>query len=384
MQTGDVVFFEGSADANGLRVIERVSDTQFDVPGLASTATVTIGGRIRMSKNCGGVFIGNSIDGIEGDREFAAGNNPYGAAFYIQAAGDILVQGLNVVDASKNTNSETLTPGTFGVNVATGHVTLDGFHFDKCNYHAFSIKTQNAGAHVRICNGTVDRVTKDAISMRYPQFVTIENVNIETTDKDSDSSRIFSQNVGRDVSLINIKAPAFRAPNYNIIEMQNIDNLVVRGCEFRNVQAASAVCEVARFISCDGGRVDGNIFDGGASAYSALKITGSTDMHFAYNTCRMQDDGAARACVSMSGTCTGTVFDRSNNALATDGTEPRMENTSTDGRMHTCAPTNQSGGKTRQIGDTIENSEYADTEALFWAKTAASAGGSDWNAVTPA
>lgn len=97
----------------------------------------------------------------------------------------------------------------------------------------------------------------------------------------------------------------------------------------------------------------------------------------------MQDDGAAREAVNMANTCTGTVFHRDNDVLATDGTEPRMTNTSTGGQMHTRAVSNVSGGKTRQIGDTIENTDYADTEALFWIKTAVSTAALDWKALTP-
>ena len=79
----------------------------------------------------------------------------------------------------------------------------------------------------------------------------------------------------------------------------------------------------------------------------------------------------------MSGVCTGTIYTNDNLHFA-----GRMGNASTGGAMHTRESSNISGGKTRQQGDTITNTVTGVGAAAIWVKTAASAGGSNWQALT--
>lgn len=77
----------------------------------------------------------------------------------------------------------------------------------------------------------------------------------------------------------------------------------------------------------------------------------------------MTDSVSTRPCVTMSGTCTGTSYGRSNhNSIA------RMENTSTGGRMDTRDSVSTSGGKTRQNGDEIWNTAPAAGGTMGWVR----------------
>lgn len=367
---GDKVHLRDCGDASGVWEVDVQTSTTFDLVGSVYSASVS-NGEIRLSENCGGYFAGNLIDGVDADREFTVGNQPYGAGFYVQSSGGIVAEGNIFRRTNLNSNSESLAPGSIGINGATGPVTFTGGGIFDSGYHAMSIKQNGHFGWVRIGGGgmIISRCERDSISMKTPRFTTLFDIEIETK-ADATSGRIVATNEvvrGNDLILRNIVCHDFNVTGVsNFLELNEIDVLTVRGVKCINSKPAAQSFEVARIKDCTKADVSLNDFDGGDSAFPALVIDGVTDSNFRANRIRMQDDGAARPAVDMKGTCTGTVYHRDNDALATDGTEARMQNQSTGGQMHTRAATSSSGGKTRQIGDTIENTGYADTEALFW------------------
>jgi hypothetical protein len=210
--------------------------------------------------------------------------------------------------------------------------------------------------------------------------VSVENIQIYP-GPDSAGGRFLTDISGAskatDVYLKNITFPDYYSLNSsNAFEIADIDGFSIVGCSVRNMNPASRSFECLRVTRCDNGVVTGNYMDGKASAFNSARFTDVTNTVIDSNFFRMTPDGAARETVNMNGTCTGTIFTENN----IDG-GGRMGNTSTGGQMQTRATGNSSGGKTRQIGDTIANTAPAPGGTYKWVKIAVSAGSSDWERV---
>lgn len=381
--TGDwITLRDSSGTANGYWQITKISDTVFDLNGSTYAATSVSSDNVRPAVSCSAVVSNNIVDTIQGDREFAPGNRPYGSGFYVQAAGMIDCTGNIFRRTNLNSNSQTLTPASIGINAAVGPVNITGNIIEDCGYEAVSIKQLDGYAPVHVSGLQITGVMNGvAFRVQDGNKVSVENVQIYP-GPDSNGGRFITSITGAskatDVYMKNITFPEHYSLNSsNAFEINDVDGFSIIGCSVRNLNPASRSFECLRVSRCDNGVVSGNYMDGKASAYNCARFTDVTNTIIDSNFFRMTPDGAARETVLMSGTCTGTIFTEDN----IDG-GGRMSNVSTGGQMHTRAAVNNSGGKTRQIGDTITNTAPTTGGTSKWVKVAVSAGGLNWENVT--
>jgi len=374
---GEKIHLTSSGTASGIWEVSVVSPTAFDLVGSVFVAGATTGGDLRPSENCAGTFNNNVFDTIHASREFAPGNKPYGSAIYVQGAGGITGSGNVMRNTGLETNSETLAPGAIGINMATGPIHLTGGSISDTGYSAVSIKNTNGFGPIFVGGGLkITRPTRDSVRVINGRNVIVDGVDVHPGPA-SLSGRVRVNDVN-DLVLKNIVFPRFDVTaSSNAFEIDNVDRFEVSGCRVVNVKPAAQTFEALRILNSDFGIVMGNMIDGGASAFTAARFTAVTNTLISNNLFRMTADGAARETVSLIGTCTGTVYELSNQHFG-----GRMSNASTGGAMHTRESTANSGGKTRQAGDTITNTNPGAGGVAIWVKTAASAGGTNWQGLT--
>jgi hypothetical protein len=371
------VHLSACGTASGIWMPVIVSPTQFDLAGSVFAAGA-VAGELRMSENCCGEFYDNEIDGIDGDREFAPGNRPYGAGLYIQGAGGIVAHDNVFRRTNLQTNSETLTPASIGVNQATGHIQVTGGASIDSGYSAVSLKCLGGFGSVFVGGGLqVIRPVRDTLRVASGRNVTVDGIE-SRPGQDSLSGRVRTDTAGTNVRIRNITFPDWNVTAVsNAFELNDLTDYEFVGCSVNNLKPAAQVFEGLRVINCANGLVQGNAIRGNASAYNAGRFNNVTNTLIEGNRFQMTPDGAARETVTMLGTCTGTEYTSTNQHAG-----GRMNNSSTGGAMHTREPTANSGGKTRQPGDTITNTNPGVGGVAVWVKTAASAGALNWQALT--
>lgn len=379
LETGAWITLRGSTGtANGYWQITKINDNTFDLNGSVYAPTTVTNDRVFPAVSCSAVVSNNIIDGVQGDREVSPGNRPYGAGIYVQGAGTINCTGNIFRRTNLSTNSQTLTPASIGVNAASGPFTVNGNLVEACGYEAVSLKCYTQYAPIIVSGLQITGVINStAVRIQDGYNVSIDSVQI-LPGPNSLGGRFVAglSNASKayDVYIRNVSYPAYSCvSSTNAFEIADTDGFSFIGCTIRNLKPASQSFECLRILRCDNGVVANNYIDGKASAYIAGVFTSVTNTVIDGNYFRMTADGAARETVLMSGTCTGTTFMNTN--IDNDG---RMGNTSTGGKMHTRSDNNLSGGKTRQIGDSIVNTSPTAAGTAMWVKIAVSSGGSDW------
>jgi hypothetical protein len=375
---GEAVHLSDCGRADGIWATTAISPTELDLVGSAHATDVALG-ILSLSESCAGQFHHNVIDGIDGSREYAPGNKPYGAGLYVQSAGGVFAHNNVFRRTNLQTNSETLTPASIGISSPTGTVQVTGGSAIDSGRTAVSVKCGKAHGPVFIGGGLqIVRPRGDAIRLHSPRNVTLDGIDV-TVSADSSSGRLRSDAAGSHVAIRNVKMRDFNvAAASNAIEIHSIEHFEFTGNSVNSTKPAGAVFEAVKFSGCSRGTIAHNAMLGGLSAHTALSIRATTHTAVDNNRIQMSPDSAGRETVSLSGVCTGTVYSNSN-----DHAGGRMANTSSGGAMHTREANNSSGGKVRQPGDTITNTRPGAGGIAVWIKTAASAGPLDWQALKP-
>lgn len=373
---GEAVHLSDCGPANGIWTTVAVSATELDLVGSAYSAASSLG-ILSLSESCAGQFSDNVIDGIDGSREYQPGNKPYGAGLYVQSAGGVVAHHNVFRRTNLQTNSETLTPASIGINAPTGPVQISGGSAIDSGRAAVSVKCGKAHGPVFIGGGLqIIRPRGDAIRLHSPRNVTLDGIDV-TVSADSTSGRLRSDAAGSQVAIRNVRLRDFNvAAASNAFDISDLNHFEFVGNSVNNAKPLGAVFEAAKFTGCSNGSIAGNRFQGGLSAYTALSIRATTHTSIENNRSQMTADSAGRETVSMAGVCTGTAYGVSN-----DHASGRIGNTSSGGAMHTRDSNNASGGKVRQAGDTITNTLPSVGGTAVWIKTAASAGTLDWQAL---
>ena len=376
MVTGDRVPLGACGDASGIWTVTVIDASNFDLDDSVRTATVS-NGAFRMSENCSGYFAGNTIEDVDGFLDAGGGNFPYGAGFYVQAAGGVIGYGNTFLRTNKQTNIHTLSPGSIGINGATGPVSFDGGWIRDSGYSGIFTTggtdffgSVSFGSSLDVANST-----ESDIRCKSTRNLSFGALLVRPADR--------RNAVGTNPGVLITDCPDLSIDGLRMPEMIGLqrpffitscDRFSIRGVKLRNKAPNHGVAsELAYINSCDDGVLQGNEFDNGLSEYTALTLDAVTNTIISGNRSRMTAGGPAKATVRLINTCTETIYMFDNiDHLG------RMENLSTGGRMMTMGLTNQTGGKTRQQGDVILHTDPTTGTLGFWHKITASTGGSDW------
>lgn len=368
----------GTVEANGLWLVDVIDANTVDLRGTRYANAWVSGGTLYVANPTDILIDGNTIEDIDGTPNAANGSNGnFGAGIYCVNVADLTIAHNTIRRTNLGTTTSSLAPACIGISATYGMCLIDGNTCEDSEWRGiYAVSSPNC--NFTIANNTIRRMGREGISILAVDKSVVITGNAVIARPGSSSSQGFIVNhTTAKIKRAVIQGNSVTADGHaQPFVIQKVEKLTCGGNVVINEAPGTLTCEAAKFLNIDAGSITGNVFDGGLSGYTALTISAATNVDISGNYSAMTDL-TGRACVSMAGTCTGTVYERSNKSSI-----GRMENTSTGGNMHTRDNTNSSGGKTRQIGDTIENTAPVASGTAYWAKVAASAGSADWKTLT--
>lgn len=356
----------GTTEANGNWKADVINANTVDLRGSVFTNAWVSGGTIRRITPTDILIHGNIVDGIDGSPTATNGSNGnFGAGIYTVDVGAIVISKNQIRNTNLGTTSASLAPAGIGISGSYGDVLVSGNTVEDCEWYGI-LNTSGPYGDVSIVGNKVRRNKKDGIRNFDAGEGTVGD-NVVISRKGVTGSPGIVVDATTATQRIAVTGNRIRVNgSTRPLSISKATGGTVSGNIVSNDALAAVTCEVGYFNGCSRLEITGNVFDGGLSANPALSIVDCTSTVVSGNISRMTDSVSARPCVTMSGTCTGTVYDRSNqNSIG------RMENTSTGGVMHTVDTVTTSGGKTRQVNDTVQNTAAATTGIHEWTCIAA-------------
>lgn len=369
----------GTTEANGAWLVDVIDVDTLDLRGSIFANAWISGGTLARYNPSDIEIAGNTVEDIDGTPTIENGmSGNFGAGIY-----SVGMSALNIHDnvlrrCSLGTTTSSLTPAGIGVSGHIGALSIMNNLIEDCNWRGIYVPTSLNGT-AKIENNTIRRCGRNGIYLfDVGKWSVIGNtINGRRGVAASTGILVDATTASQKGVISGNNINTFAATQ--LLTINKTADITAIGNNVVNDGAASVVCELVKFIGCGKGTIAGNNFDGGLAAFAALTITTCTNLVVSGNSIKMTSDGSLRPAVSMSGVCTGTVFERSN--IIDAAASGRMENLSTGGKMHTRDSVNTSGNKTRQIGDTIENVVPVAAGVALWGKSTAGVGGTNWETV---
>lgn len=380
--TGDRVNIQLYTALDGMWRCTVIDDDTLDLDTSTYTAGYPGGGFLRVGLEGDCIIAENYFYNIVGARTPDGIVFSFGSGLYLQTVGNCMVVNNHFRRTNQMTNGGSLTPAALGVNNAVGDTYVDGNIIEDCGWDGIRVVAAFLGnGKVFIGGGNLIRDCMQ-VGMRLSgtRDVVVGPMSIYPR-RDEVLSTVLYADVVTGLTVCGLRARNC----YNKqrpVRFTNCSSVIMADCRIRFEGDGTASSELVFFDTVDTAIIEGNLFDGDVSEFTALSLNATKNAVVESNVIRAKDSVAARALVTMTGDCTGTVFGRSNKLVQTGATHPRMNNGSTGGLMHTRDSDNSSGGKTRQIGDTIENTALTAAGVYLWGKIAASAGTADWKTIS--
>jgi hypothetical protein len=373
LSSGDQVLIAsvtGTTEANGLHVVTVISSSTFDLRGSVFTNAYVSGGTVIRYNPIDTIVEGNTIEDVSGEPTVVNGmSGTFGAGIYCVGVGGFIVRGNVIRRSNTGTTTSSLAPAGIGINGLSGHAVIEGNLIEDCDWHGVYVVSSFSGSQATIANNTINRAKRVGVRGNESGGLTIANNVIRGRVGETTAQAI---EVTASSAVSNVVITGNRARVYGPnrpLTVTLVSKLVCTGNHITNDAPAATTCELTYFNTVATGTITGNVFDGGLSGWAAFNLDDCTNTLIAGNYISMTDSGSARPCAKMLDTCTGSVFEASNIL-----TVSRHENTSTGGKMHTRSTAATSGGKTRQVGDTIQNTAPSAGNPWMWIRIVAGTG----------